>query len=274
MFRPLIRVGPPGNHTESSGPNPALMMNFAGPLLRADALIFRYGSAIAVVLLAAALRLALTPVLGTQALLLPFVLAVLGTSMLAGTGPALLAVILAPLLATPVLMGWPNEVIPPGWWGHVVFFLVISTAVTHVMHSLQRATRVEQTTQIAMRQSEWEAQQSETQLRLMADALPFLIAYIDAGQRYRFANKEHKKWFDVEPETLIGRHAQTVWSDDYQMIRPHIEAALAGKAVDCEAGLPYRSGPSQIRMHLRPDFGLHGTVNGLFATIEACGKTA
>jgi PAS domain S-box-containing protein len=270
MFKQIVRVDPFGPKAENPAAHkPTRSGNLAGPLLQGESLVFRYGVAIAMVLLAGGLRFALSPLLVDQALLLPFILAVLGTSILAGSGPALLASALAPVLVTPIFTGWPVEAIAPAWWGHVVFFLVISGAVTHVMHSLQQATRVEHAAQVVVRQLEWEARQSEAQLRLMADALPFLISYVDDKQRYRFANKEHKRWFGVEPEALIGRHAEHVWGDEaYATIRPHIEAALSGSAVDCEIEPAYPSGCRQIRMHLRPDFGLDGTVKGLFATIE------
>jgi PAS domain S-box-containing protein len=165
--------------------------------------------------------------------------------------------------------GWPVETIAPAWWGHVVFFLVISAAVTHIMHSLQHATRLERAVQILMRQSAWEARQSEAQLRMMADAVPFLVSHIDDKQRYRFANKAHKQWFGVEREALNGRHAQQVWGEEaYAAIQPHFESALAGNAVDCEIELRYPSGGRRIRMHLRPHFGPDGSAKGLYATIE------
>jgi hypothetical protein len=140
MLKQLVQVDPLGAKAEISAPDdPNPPGNFAGPLLQGEPLVIRYGAAVAVVLLAAGLRLALAPLLGNQALLLPFVLAVLGTSILAGSGPALLASVLAPILATPLFTGWPVEAIAAAWWGHVVFFLVISAAVTHVMHLLRQA---------------------------------------------------------------------------------------------------------------------------------------
>ena len=269
MFKPMVRVDPFGaNARNSAVHNTTRSGNLAGPLLEGEPGIFRYGAAIAIVLLVGALRFALTPLLGSQALLLPFVLAVLSASILGGSGPALLASTLAPVLVTPMFMGWPVEAIPPGWWAHVVFFLVICGAVTHVMHSLQRATRVEHAVQVLMHQLECEARQSEAQLRSMADALPVLVSYVDDSQRYRFANKEHKGWFGVDPQTLIGRHAQHVWGDEaYRTIQPHLEAALSGIVVDQELDLLCPSECRKTQMHLRPDFAVDGTVKGLFATM-------
>ena len=270
MFKHIARIDSSGANAESlAGDDPALSGNLAGPRLQGEPLAYRYGAAVAVVLLAVGLRFALSPLLEDQALLLPFVLAVLGTSLLAGSGPALLASVLAPVLVTPMFTGWPVEAIAPAWWGHVVFFLLISGAVTHIMHSLQRAMRVERAVQVVMRQSAWEARQSEAQLRMMADALPFLISHVDDKQRYRFSNRAHKDWFGVEPQALNGRHAQQVWGEEaYAAIRPHFEAALAGVAVDCEVEVPYSWGSRRMRVHLRPDFRSDGTVKGLYATIE------
>jgi PAS domain S-box-containing protein len=271
MFKHTVRVDPFGaNGKGLAAHNPPRLGNFAGPLLQKETLVLRYAVAIGIVLLTGALRLALAPFLGGQALLLPFILAVLSTSIVAGSGPALLASTLAPILVTPVFMGWPVEAIAPAWWGHVVFFLVISGAVTHVMHSLQRATRAEHAVQVVVQQLEWEARQSESQLRSMADALPVLVSYVDENQRYRFANKEHKQWFGVEPQTLIGRHAQQVWGDEaYPTIQAQFEAALSGIVVDSQIDLPGPSKGREIQMHLRPDFRFDGTVKGLFATIGA-----
>lgn len=243
--------------------------SFANPLLKGERFIVRYGAAVVVVLLAGGLRFALSPLLGDQAPLLLFILAVLGTSVLAGAGPALLAALLAPVLATAMFMGGAAAATDPAWWGHALFFVVISVAVTHVMHSLQEATRLERAVQDAMVYLEWEARQSEARSRLMADALPFLISYVDDSQRYRFANVAHRQWFGSEPGALLGCHAQQLWGDEaYRTIRPHLEAALSGSMVDCEIELasPLRSG--QFQMHLRPDFRRDGTVKGVFATID------
>ena len=45
-------------------------------------------------------------------------------------------------------------------------------------------------------------QQSETQLRLITDALPALIAYIDRRQCYQFVNRTYEGW-QKQPLTKI-----------------------------------------------------------------------
>ncbi|MCW8139514.1 MAG: PAS domain-containing protein [Planctomycetota bacterium] len=43
-------------------------------------------------------------------------------------------------------------------------------------------------------------------LRALVDRVPAMLAYWDAGQRCRFANRAYERWFGVSPEALVGRH--------------------------------------------------------------------
>jgi CheY-like chemotaxis protein len=45
---------------------------------------------------------------------------------------------------------------------------------------------------------------SEAQLRLITDALPVLISYVDAGRRFRFANRAYEEWLGCERGHLEG----------------------------------------------------------------------
>ncbi len=240
-----------------------------GPLIDPDRLVLRYGSAILMVLLVGGLRLALMPFMGSQAILLPFILCVLGAATLGGFGPAILASVLAPILITLLFPGWLNDLIGLAWLGHVALFLVIGASVAVLMRRLQRSAGVQRAALVVMRQSQREASRSEAQLRLMADALPVLISYVDAKQRYRFNNNGYEDWFGLKSKELHGRQVQDVWGDAaYKVLRPHIETALAGSAVDREEQLPYGSGVRDVRVHLIPDVGPTKVVNGVFKLIE------
>ncbi|MEO8017075.1 MAG: ATP-binding protein [Pseudomonadota bacterium] len=116
---------------------------YIGPLFRSDAVFLRYGAAIAVVLLIAAVRALLAPLLGTQAPLLPFVLGVFATAYLGGRGPALLASALTPVVATLWFTKWPDDGPATQWIAHVLFFLLIAGLSTFLMHELQRRSQAE-----------------------------------------------------------------------------------------------------------------------------------
>ena len=116
---------------------------YIGPLLREDAVWLRYGAALAIVLLIAGVRALLAPLLGTQAPLLPFVLGVFAVAYLGGRGPAMLASLLTPVLATFWFTNWPNDAPATQWLAHVVFFLLIALLSSQLMHELQKRSRTE-----------------------------------------------------------------------------------------------------------------------------------
>jgi PAS domain S-box-containing protein len=90
--------------------------------------------------------------------------------------------------------------------------------------------------------------ESEEQLRLITDAVPALIAYVDHEQRYRFVNRAYVEWSGLPGEELIGRHMHTVVGDgSYASMRPMIEAALAGETVRFESIVAPDDVPPQHR---------------------------
>ncbi len=77
--------------------------------------------------------------------------------------------------------------------------------------------------------------ESESWIRLIADAVPALIAYVDANQRYGFANKRHQEWFGVSAEAIIGQpFKQIIGAAVYERLQPQVEAALSGQNASAE----------------------------------------
>lgn len=68
-------------------------------------------------------------------------------------------------------------------------------------------------------------------LQTVADHMPGLVAYLDEHLAYRFANIEYRRFYGLDPSTVVGRRARdvlppTIWN---QVARP-LEAALRGQA--------------------------------------------
>jgi PAS domain S-box-containing protein len=109
----------------------------------------------------------------------------------------------------------------------------------------------------------------ESQLRLVTDALPVGISYMDVEQRYRFANRTCEAWVGQPRTALYGRHVREVWGEEaYARIRAYIEAALAGQPCACE----YEMSLAQTRqrvLHLMfiPDLDSEGHCRGCFTLI-------
>src|SRR5215510_11898619 len=54
----------------------------------------------------------------------------------------------------------------------------------------------------------------ESQLRLVTDALPVGISYMDIEQCYRFANRTCEAWVGQPRTALYGRHIEAVWGEE------------------------------------------------------------
>lgn len=103
----------------------------------------------------------------------------------------------------------------------------------------------------------------------IADALPVLISYVDATRRYRFNNCLYEQWFGRTPEEIAGCTMREVLGEEaYQVLLPHVDAALSGQPVTFEALVPYReAGPRHIRASYVPD-RVDGDVRGFFVLVE------
>ncbi len=73
---------------------------------------------------------------------------------------------------------------------------------------------------------------SEEQIRLVTDAMPALIGYVDQDQRYRFVNQRYAEWFERPQDQILGRSMRELLGAPlYARFRPRIERALAGELV-------------------------------------------
>ena len=108
---------------------------------------------------------------------------------------------------------------------------------------LQRANRHLQQEINVRLQAEAALRQSEEQLRLITNALPVLIAYVDNQQRYRFNNQAYEYWLGQSPSQIYGHHLQQIWGEDcYQRMQPQIDMVLFGQMVTYENEVPLKDG--------------------------------
>ena len=84
---------------------------------------------------------------------------------------------------------------------------------------------------------------SEEQLRLIANGLPVLIAYVDRQQHYRFNNEAYQTWLGLSPPEIHNSHLLEVHGKaEYQQIQPYIEQALRGETVNYEQDITLQDG--------------------------------
>ena len=119
-------------------------------------------------------------------------------------------------------------------------------------------------------QAEKSLQRSEEQLKLITDALPVLIAYIDKNQRYLYNNRTYETWFSKTRSSLLGLHIKELFGENnYQKMLPYIQTALSGKAVTFEIQPTNASGNSYwMNATYIPDFDAEGEVKGFFSMVD------
>ncbi|WP_299707989.1 PAS domain-containing sensor histidine kinase [uncultured Pontibacter sp.] len=84
-------------------------------------------------------------------------------------------------------------------------------------------------------------EQSAETLRLITDALPVLIGYLDKEEKYRFTNKAYESWFPLKANELLGRPVRDVIGEKaYSGVKQYIDRALAGERLNYESRMPYR----------------------------------
>jgi len=117
-----------------------------------------------------------------------------------------------------------------------------------------------------VKQMEQRLSQQVEQLRLMTDALPVYIAYLDAEQRYQFANRMYEVRFNCRREELYGKQMRDLLGEEaYEGIRADVESALAGTSTCYERTEIDQWGQQRHWMtHLLPDQTESGSVKGCY----------
>ena len=108
---------------------------------------------------------------------------------------------------------------------------------------------------------------SEEQLRLIANGLPVLIAYVDARQHYRFNNQAYQTWLGLAPDEINNCHLlQVHGKSEYQQIQIYVEAALQGETVTYERDLTLQDGCiHSLSVTYIPHIQTPNSIQGFFA---------
>jgi len=119
----------------------------------------------------------------------------------------------------------------------------------------------------ALKQAIAEARHHRQQLELITDALPVMISYVDASERYRFNNAAYESWFGVPRAQLLGRHIREILGDTaYNAAQPYVRRALAGETTRYEAELTSNTqGKRSVLADYVPDVAPDGRVRGYFS---------
>ncbi len=103
---------------------------------------------------------------------------------------------------------------------------------------------------------------------VIAEAIPAVVAYIDADERYVYANHFYIERY-ARPEGLIGRQVRDVLGpEQYARLAPYVRRALAGETVSFEVELARREESALwVTATYVPDRAPDGSVRG-FSTLS------
>jgi PAS domain S-box-containing protein len=132
---------------------------------------------------------------------------------------------------------------------------VLGQALNRMAEALEERTR--------------ELTRSTEDLSLITANVPVLIAYIDATQRFRFANEYHRDVFRIPPEKLIGRSLRELFTPGtYARLLPRINEVLGGLPASFETTFDARSAAPYFLVSCFPDYGDDNTVRGFYAVCQ------
>ena len=120
----------------------------------------------------------------------------------------------------------------------------------------------------ALQQSEADLRAQEQELRLIADALPVLISYVDANRCYQFINRSYEVWLNRSRNEILGNPVRQLLGEAvYQRVEPYINQVFEGQTVPLEAEIPFPLGKRHISATLIPDFDDNAQVRGFYSLI-------
>ncbi|MGV0106418.1 histidine kinase [Nostoc sp. DSM 114160] len=106
----------------------------------------------------------------------------------------------------------------------------------------------------------------EQELRLIADALPVLISYVDANRCYQFINHTYEVWFKRSRDQILGNPVRQLLGEAvYQRVEPYIDRVFAGQTVPLEAEIPFPDDKRCISATFIPDFDDNAQVRGFYS---------
>jgi diguanylate cyclase (GGDEF)-like protein/PAS domain S-box-containing protein len=131
------------------------------------------------------------------------------------------------------------------------------------------ANGITRRTEEALEQRTRELTKRTEELSLITANVPVLIAYIDAEQRFRFANEYHRDVFGVAPEKLIGRRLRELFTPgSYARLAPRIAEVLSGLPASFETTFDARGTGPCFLVSCFPEYADDHAVRGFYAVCQ------
>ncbi|MEH2163130.1 MAG: AAA family ATPase [Nostoc sp.] len=125
-----------------------------------------------------------------------------------------------------------------------------------------------QASEAALRDVYDELRLREQELRLITNALPVCISYVDINQCYRFVNRTYEVWFSCSRDEILGKSVRELLGETaYKIVEPYINRTLGGEMTTYEAEIPFPFGNKYISATFIPDSDCHAQTKGFYGLI-------
>jgi len=110
---------------------------------------------------------------------------------------------------------------------------------------------------------------TEEKMRLLSDALPTMLIYVDANQRFRFHNRTYREWCGLREAQINGQSLRDVFGNGlYEEVQDKVLKVLAGEQVSDERVQTTANGAThRLQTTYLPHFDGSGKVIGFFGLI-------
>lgn len=115
------------------------------------------------------------------------------------------------------------------------------------------------------KRTEQEVLLNQQLLRSVTDAIPAVVAFIDAREVLRYCNKPFLQTFGKIEAQCLGHVLRDLFGDDeYGVIQPYVQQALAGQQVSFERALKVHDNERYLEARYVPEMDLGGEVRGFY----------
>jgi diguanylate cyclase (GGDEF)-like protein/PAS domain S-box-containing protein len=147
------------------------------------------------------------------------------------------------------------------WTRELVVHFLLAAGVSLVIAAVLMTQRALQRIAAA----EDALRKSEARMRLVADNVPALIAFVDGSERFQYGNRIYGEWLGVAPEAMAGRTVAEVFGDEaYARMREHIRRVLAGEEVEFELATASGMRARTLQVSLVPQVDAAGHAQGFY----------
>lgn len=128
----------------------------------------------------------------------------------------------------------------------------LSDQLIRYAEELSGANRELESTVTALEEAKRQITESEARMRLTAEMMPAHIAHVGPDRCYTYSNRRLSAVMPGRPSEIVGAHiGETLGADTYELIEPHLTAALGGTPKVFEFNDPMST--RRIRLALTPD---------------------